>query len=136
MRMKTILVLEDEAPVMKLLRHMLKQYSIIEAPTAEEALLFFIDLDYRVDLLFADLTLATRSGIQVALLLRSKLPGLPVILTSGYPVSAWSDRDCADLERLGSSSVTILRKPFGPHVLSNAVCGLIGAPQSEAVSTA
>ena len=41
-------------------------------------------------------------------------PDLPVILTSGYPVSGWSDRDAAGLERLGPGPVAILQKPFSP----------------------
>ena len=55
--MKTLLVLEDEPSVMKLLRHMLKEYHVIEATTPEEALILFTDLNYQVDLLVADLTL-------------------------------------------------------------------------------
>jgi CheY-like chemotaxis protein len=34
---KTVLVLEDEPLVMKLLRHMLKLYNLVEATSAEEA---------------------------------------------------------------------------------------------------
>ena len=33
--MKTLLVLEDDPDVMEFLRHMLEQYSLIEASTAE-----------------------------------------------------------------------------------------------------
>jgi DNA-binding NtrC family response regulator len=119
--MQTVLVLEDESSVMSLLRHILGQYSLIEATTAEEALRTFIDHDHQIDCLVADVTLQTSSGIQVALLLRSELPELPVIFTSGYPVSGWSDRAAADLERLGSTSVSILHKPFQPQALVDAV---------------
>jgi hypothetical protein len=52
------------------------------------------------------------SGIQAAVYLRSKLPALPVILTSRRPVNDWSNRDWADLERLGSHSLAILPKAF------------------------
>jgi two-component system cell cycle sensor histidine kinase/response regulator CckA len=128
--MKTLLVLEDEPFLMKLLRHTLKHYSLIEAASAEEALLLFIDHDHRVDLLVADLTLPTKSGIQVALLLRSKIPGLPVILTSGYPISGWSNRDSADLRKLGASSVAILQKPFLGQQLLAAIEDLTGWPQT------
>jgi two-component system, cell cycle sensor histidine kinase and response regulator CckA len=134
--MKTLLVVEDEPAVMKLLRCMLRQYSLIEATTAEEALLLFIDHDHRVDLLIADLTLPQLSGIQVALLLRSEIPDLPVILTSGYPLISWSHRDSADLKKLGSKSVAILEKPFDCTSLWGAVCELIGAPQAAKVKTA
>jgi CheY-like chemotaxis protein len=133
--MKSILLLEDESSLMNLLRHMIKQYSLIEATTAEQALRLFTEHGRQVDLLLADVTLPTSSGIQVALLLRSEIPDLPVILTSGYPVSVWSERDSADLERLGLRSVAILPKPYQAQGLSNAVRELL-APRSKAAGTA
>ena len=129
--MKTLLVLEDEALVAKLLLLILRGYTVLEAATAERALRLFADHARQIDLLVADATLPTSSGIQVALLLRAEMPDLPVILTSGYPLS---HGDSPDLERLGSNSVVILRKPFQPEVLSNAVRQLIGAPQSSAAT--
>lgn len=131
-RVKTILVLEDESSLMGLLRHMLNQHHIIEATTAEEALRLFKFHGRQVDLLLADVTLPTSSGVQVALLLRTELPDLPVLLTSGYPVNDWSNRDSADLKRLGARSVTILEKPFHAQILLRTVRELIG----EAVRTA
>jgi len=124
--MITILFLEEEPSVMKLLGHMLTQYNVIKAHTAEEALLLFTDLDYQVDLLIADLTMPKRSGIQVALLLRSKLPSLPVILTSRDPVGRWSAQRLADLNRLGSQWVAIVQKPSAADDLLNAVRELTG----------
>ena len=132
---KTLLVLEDDPAVMMVLRLMLEQYSIIEASSAEQALRLFTEHGRKIDLLVADVTLPTSSGIQVALLLRSEVPDLPVILTTGYPVSAWNDRDSADLERLGSRSVTILQKPFQGKALSAAVHELIGTAPSETAGT-
>jgi CheY-like chemotaxis protein len=133
---KTLLVLEDNPSVMMFLRLMLEQYSLIEASTAEEALRLFTDHGRRIDLLVADVTLPTSSGIQVALLLRREIPDLPVILTSGYPVHDWRDGDLADLGRLGANSVAILPKPFHGNALSDAVRELIGTVPSEAVGTA
>jgi CheY-like chemotaxis protein len=133
---KTILVVEDEPVVMNVLRRILKQYRLIEAITGEAAILCPVDPDQRIDLLISDLTLPRLSGIQVALSLRVKLPDLPVILTSGYPVVGWCARDSSDLERLGSHLVTILQKPFSAQVLSNGVCELIGAWQPERAKTA
>lgn len=134
--MKTLLVLEDEPLVMKLLRHMLKQYNLVEATSAEEALRLFNDHGNQIDLLLADVTLPMSSGIQVALTIRSKAPNLPVILTSGYPVSGWNERDAADLKRLDSRSVVILQKPNPGRRLLSAVEELIGAEQPQKVSAA
>ena len=133
--MKTLLVLDDDPSVMMLLRFILEQYSLIEASNAEEAIRLFSAPGSQVDLLVADLKLPTSSGIQVAILLRSEVSDLPVILISGYPVSAWSDRDSDDLVRLGSRSVTILSKPFQAQELSHAVRELL-APGAEKTRTA
>ena len=135
-RVKTLLVLEDEPAVMQMLRQMLKEFSLIEAGTAEEALRLFTEHGRRIDLLLADVSLPTSSGIQVALLLRSEIPNLPVILTSGYPVSVWAERDAADLKRLGSNSVAIIAKPFQAQVIRNTIRELIGMEPFEAVRTA
>jgi two-component system cell cycle sensor histidine kinase/response regulator CckA len=126
---QTVLVLEDESIVMKVMRQILGQYSVVEATTAEEALMLFIDHNQEIDLLIADLTLPRMSGLQVALRLRTRLPSLPVIVTSGYPVCSWRARDGADLERLGPTRVTVLEKPFRAEGLLEAVHALIGTQQ-------
>ena len=125
--MKTILVLENEPIVMDVLRRILEQYDVIEASSAQEAIRIFRSHEGRIDLLVADLTLPTSSGLQVALLLRAQNECLPIIVTSGYPVSLWSGRDCADLESLGPTSLVFLQKPFLSGVLLDTVRGLIGA---------
>jgi DNA-binding response OmpR family regulator len=127
--MATILVLEDEPAVMKFLRHMLRQYTLVEAATAEQAFHAFSDRE--IDILVADVTLPRGSGIQLALLLRSRSPDLPVILMSGYPLSYWNDGDRTDLAKLGSSSVAILQKPFHSPVLQKAIRELIGTQGEE-----
>ena len=126
---KTVLVLEDNPALMMLLRLMLEPHSLLEASTAEQALRLFTDHRRSIDILVADVTLPKSSGIRVALNLRSEVPNLPVILTSGYPVGAWN-RDSADLEGLGSRSVAILEKPFQAQELSKAVWELL-APRAE-----
>jgi CheY-like chemotaxis protein len=133
---KTLLVLEDELIVMVLLRHVLKQYRLIEAATAEQALRLFNEHGRRIDLLLADVTLPTISGIQVALLLRMEMPNLPVILTSGYPVAAWAMSDADDLQRLGSTLVAVIQKPFQAGVIPSTIREMIGTEPFEAVRTA
>jgi CheY-like chemotaxis protein len=122
---KTLLVLEDDPSVMRVLRMMLEQYTLVEATTAEQALGLFAEHGRQVDLLITHLTLPTSSGLQVALFFRSTTPDLPVILTTGYPISAWRDRDSADVEQLGSRSVAVLPKPFQVQTLWKAVRELL-----------
>ena len=84
--MKTLLVLEDNPALMMFLRLTLEPYDLIEASTAEQALRLFAERGRQVDLLIADLHLPKSSGIQVAMILRSEIPNLPV-LRRGYPGS-------------------------------------------------
>lgn len=128
--MKTILVLEDELALLSLLHHVLGRhgYTILEASSAEQAFREFNRSDRQIDLLIADVSLPGISGVQVALVLRLEAPDLRVILTSGYPSSAWSVRDSANLRRLGSESVNVLLKPFASQALLNMIVELIGAP--------
>jgi DNA-binding NtrC family response regulator len=123
----TLLLLDDELVIVKLLRSVLNRYNLIEATTAEQALELLINNGRQLDLLAAGLTLPTRSGIEIALVFRLEFPDLPVILTSGYPVCSWSDHDSACLKRLGSNSVAILQKPFLPQLLINTICDLMGS---------
>jgi CheY-like chemotaxis protein len=136
--MITILVLDDESIVLRLLCYLLQcyGYGTVGAGNAEEALLRFHDSHDRVDLLIADVSLPQGSGIQVALTLRAERPDLPVILTSGYPGGAWNTPDRALLQKLGPDSVSILQKPFGPQVLLSTIRELTGSGHSEAVEPA
>ncbi len=134
--MKTLLVLDDHPGVVDFLRDILRQYRVLEAATAEQALHLFRTYSREIDLLLSDVTLPRSSGIQIALLLRSEIPDLPVILTSGYPVSDWKDRDCTDLQRLGSTKVSLLAKPIQVQDLLTTIDNLTGAGPSEIGRTA
>ena len=113
--MKTLLVLEEEPLVMNRLRLILKEYSLVEATSAEQAIRLFNDHAGQIDLLLAGVTPPASAGIQVALRIRSQVPELPVMLTSACPMSGWSGRDAADLEKLGSRSVVVLTRAAWTH---------------------
>lgn len=134
--MNTILILEDEPSVMKLLRRVLKHYNVVEATTAEQALHVFAHGDCQVDLLLTDVRLPTLSGIQVALQIRSGLPEFPVLLVTGYPAGGWRGVDAEDLEKLGPESVVLLPKPFQTQALLNAVGELLATSLSGIARTA
>jgi CheY-like chemotaxis protein len=127
---KTILLLEDEPGLMRLLSHTLSSYDVIEAATADEALRLFAERGHQVDLLIADVTLPNDSGLRVAFLLRTEIANLPVILTSGYPLTSWNVKDTVDLQRLGPSAVAFLQKPFPSQELLQLVRQLLGTEVS------
>jgi CheY-like chemotaxis protein len=126
----TILILEDEPSSMDLIRTVLAPlgHTILEATTAEEAFVRFEESDGEIDLLVADVTLPVSSGIRVALELRSLLPYLRIILTSGYPPQMWDEQDVAELSELPSDSLATLQKPWLPALLRQTVTRFIGMP--------
>ena len=126
--MQTILLLEDEEAVMRMLRLILacKGRKIVEATTAQEGLTFASSLC--LDLLIADVFLGEDSGIEVARYLRASIPALKIILSSGYPTGMWGERQTAALKELGPDSVRLLVKPFLPTQLRRTVDELIGPP--------
>lgn len=127
--MSKLLVVEDRSPVMKLIRlTLMVGYKLVEATTAEEALLLFLDNGQQIDLLLTDVSLSKRScisGIEMALLLRSRLRRLPIILTSTSPVSRWNAKDSSDLDRLGGLLVRTVLRPFALTALPTAVRQLL-----------
>jgi CheY-like chemotaxis protein len=60
------------------------------------------------------------SGLELAGRIHQEIPGLPVLLTTGYSEVLGRDR----LEEAGVE--TVLMKPFGRHSLGWAVANLLG----------
>jgi DNA-binding NtrC family response regulator len=133
---QTILLIEDDSTVMEYMRCILKRYILIEATTADQALQVFNECGWNVDLLVANLTIAASSGIEVALAFRLERPHLPVIITSGFSASVWSQRNTAAFRRLGPESVAILEKPIQAQTLFDTVWELLGASRTKKALTA
>ena len=122
--MKTILVVDDDPTISKLIRLVVEAngYSVLTATSEVEALNCFEEYEGQVDLLITDVVLKSGSGIDVALELRSLVPYLKIVLMSGYPI------DAAELFGSPVGSVGILEKPFPPMELLGQICRLIGKP--------
>jgi CheY-like chemotaxis protein len=131
----TILILEDEPAIMTLIRMVLTPlgHTILEAETEEEAFRRFEESDGWIDVLIADVTLPVSSGIRVALELRSLLPYLRIVLTSGYPPDMWNEQDAARLSELPADSDVTLQKPFVPGLLRQTVARFIGISSTTTV---
>lgn len=113
-----VLVVDDEAPVLKLIKRVLvrAKYEVIAAPDGESALEMCHGQVLAVAVI--DLTLPGIDGGEVARRLRARQPGLAVVITSGY--DATTARDSVSLE-----GIVYLQKPFTPQVLTDTVAGLL-----------
>ncbi|HEY5431052.1 MAG TPA: ATP-binding protein, partial [Solirubrobacteraceae bacterium] len=83
---RTILVVEDEAQVRRLVELLLVRdgYTVITAASADEALARLRESGTEVDLLFTDMSLPDIRGGELARLALELRPGLRVVYTSGY----------------------------------------------------
>ena len=128
--MSTILLVEDDPCILALMSEVLESsgHVLLKASAVEQALQKFEEADASIDFVIADVNLPGTSGIRVALELRSLLPNLAIVLTSGYTPDMWDVRDVAELNELPSESVAILQKPFLPATLLQTVSRFVSAP--------
>jgi CheY-like chemotaxis protein len=122
---KTILLVEDEEQVLRLLVKVLEMrgFTVLQAPTGGEALSIGENHPGPIDLLLTDVDLVDRvNGLQVARVLRTMRPGLRVLYTSGFPFEIGRERVGADVRREASEFMAgFLPKPFTPAVLEENV---------------
>ncbi|WP_442887402.1 response regulator [Congregicoccus parvus] len=106
---ETILLIEDDVSVRRMLSMLLKQtgYAVLEAGSGPEARAVWCDHRGDVRLLLTDVVLpGGASGWELARELRSEEPGLPVVFMSGYNHESASGRVEAE------GNVEFLGKPF------------------------
>lgn len=105
-----ILIVDDEAPVRKVLRNMLKDEAdeIIEA--ADGVAAKKICLESNIDLIVTDIVMPEKHGIDLVIELKEELPDLPIIAISGGGgvTGRFDYLKIADLMGVDN----ILRKPF------------------------
>jgi len=98
----TILVADDDDTIRRLVAASLRTegYTVLEAATGDEAL---DHVSGAPDLLIADLVMPPLGGVELATMLRSKLPRLAVLHMSGYVPRTDFNAD---------ATATLISKPF------------------------
>ena len=122
---RTVLVVEDEADVRKIVRRQLESlgHRVLLAEAATEALLL-VQGPGAPDVLLTDVVLSgTMNGMELANAARALRPGLPVIFMSGYTAVPEAQ------QRMRDTGAPLLSKPFTTPQLAravNAVCAAAG----------
>jgi two-component system cell cycle sensor histidine kinase/response regulator CckA len=121
-----ILLVEDEAPLLKLAERALRRagFEVIAAASAEEALELLDAGAPKPLALVSDVVMPGIDGLALAAKLRERDPALPVLLVSGYAEVALG-RDLA-AERL-----KLLPKPYGLADLVAELRALLPRPSAE-----
>jgi nitrogen-specific signal transduction histidine kinase/CheY-like chemotaxis protein len=114
---ETILVVEDEEPVRRLLYHVLERrgYRVLEASNGEEAMERFQECPGEIHLVLTDMVMPGMSGRELGARLREIRPDLTIMYMSGY-----TDDVLVRTGALGPG-MSFLQKPLRPEVLTAKV---------------
>ncbi len=105
---KTVLLVEDDAEVRKIVRELLGQqgFLVLEASKGAEAMALAEKYDQPLHLLLTDVVLPGMGGKDLADSLRKAIPGLRVLFMSGYT------QDAAFRDELSGGHQAFIQKPF------------------------
>jgi two-component system cell cycle sensor histidine kinase/response regulator CckA len=124
---ETILVVEDEAPVRELVRRVLESagYRVLSAsrPSEAEQLLWEAPV---VHLLLTDVVMPEMSGYELAATICARRPEIRTLFISGYAAGAGNRPTPAPGE--------LLKKPFAPDELAQAVRRVLDGPRQVTLS--
>ena len=129
---ETILVVEDEASLLELVRKVLERYHyhILIASSGVEALRVWDEHEGRIDLLLTDMIMPGGvTGGDLAANLKKRQPGLKVIFTSGYS-SELVGKD------FGHGDTLFLSKPYQPEQVARMIRDTLDAAPKNRRQTA
>ncbi len=120
---ETILLVEDEDGVRRLLTHVLHKrgYTVIEARDGEEALHILDRRGHEIHLVLTDMVMPRMTGRQLGERLCQRRPGVKIIYMSGY-----TDDVLVRTGALGPG-MSFLQKPLRPEVLAARVREVLDA---------
>jgi PAS domain S-box-containing protein len=123
---ETVLVVEDDAAVRGLTRHILQLagYAVLEAAGGDEALLVATGHTGRIHLLVTDVVMPGLGGRAAAERLAERRPGLRVLFVSGYT------DDAVVRHGVLHDKVNFLQKPFTPAALAWKVREVLDQPST------
>ncbi len=123
----TILLVEDEAQVRKLIRAILTGagYRVLDAPGPLEALRQSEQFPEAIDLLVTDVVMPTMNGRELAALLKRTRQHTKVLYLSGYTEDAIAQHGVVD------PNIALLQKPVTPDALLERVREVLEATPSS-----
>jgi two-component system, cell cycle sensor histidine kinase and response regulator CckA len=125
--MHTILLVEDDAAVRKVLRHMLAHFGhrVLEAGNAPEALQLAASYPGAIDVLVTDVVMPQTNCDRFVEQLRESRPALEVIFISGY------SEEMLNWYGVGGARSNFIQKPFNAETLAEKVRELLAPSRTR-----
>jgi PAS domain S-box-containing protein len=124
---ETVLVVEDDGAILELAREMLGQlgYTVLCAPSPEEALRVSAEHAGRIHLLLTDVVMPRMNGRQVAERLQAARSDLKCLYMSGYTADVIAHRGVLE------EGVSFIAKPFSLPTLAGKVRAVLDTPEGK-----
>jgi CheY-like chemotaxis protein len=121
-----ILVVDDDADLLALTRRILRPtgWDVVTALDADRALASARDME-TLDVLFTDLVMPRRSGVELARELLDERPDVAVVFTTG-------EADDEMQAEVAASGRPLLRKPYTPDVLRQTLRAVVSDRRAAA----
>ncbi|MGO9410545.1 MAG: ATP-binding protein [Spirochaetia bacterium] len=122
----TILIAEDEEAVRSFLSRTLSAagYTVKETKNGADALEALRAHPSPVDLILSDVVMPRMGGSELSRRAREEFPRIKILFITGYAGDELAGHGALD------GGVPVLKKPFGPHELLQAVNEILGAPSA------
>jgi DNA-binding NtrC family response regulator len=126
--METILLVEDDLAVRKVLRYMLRKFGheVLEAGSAPEALELAASYPHTIHVLITDVVMPQTNCERFVERLLDKRPGVKVIYISGYL------EDMLSRYGVAYSRPNFIQKPFSAEKLAEKIREVLGTGRSRA----
>jgi PAS domain S-box-containing protein len=120
----TILVVEDEAGIRRMLQETLREcgYTVLPVGNAQDAMPLILAARQKIDLLITDVVMPGWSGPEVAKHFRAVRHGVPVLLISGHAGKTLAGHGVIPAD------VNLLVKPFTSQTLARTVRDALAGP--------
>jgi CheY-like chemotaxis protein len=127
MNSRTILVVEDEAPLLVLLKDILEHagYAVLTAPDGNEAIDIYRRHRHEIALVFCDMALPRLGGWTVFLALKEINPDVKMILASAY----LDPKVRSDMVKAGAKD--FIPKPYMPEDVLTAIGTALEHPREQ-----
>ena len=125
---ETILVVDDEAYILKACRAMLTDlgYAVLTARSGEEAMSIFRELGAQIDLVILDMIMPEMDGSETFRQLKQIDPTIKVLISSGYGI----DEISSDMLAMGCND--FIQKPFDMYQASKMIRDVLDSNSNAA----